>query len=81
MDRVKVYRVQLPDKNPYYELQEAEAQSRAQKFKDKQCKLILISSLSHEEETLALYGLLVKVVTEKVCFMPSKMPACALPAK
>lgn len=36
--RVKVYRVQLPANNAYYDLQEEAAQSKAQKFKDKQCE-------------------------------------------
>lgn len=38
LNRVKVYRVQLPDKNAYYELQDEAEQSRAQKFRDKQCE-------------------------------------------
>lgn len=36
-NRVKVYRVQLPAKNAYYELQEETEQMKAQKFRDKQC--------------------------------------------
>jgi hypothetical protein len=39
---VKVFRVQLPDKNPYYDLSDEAAQSRAQKFRDKQCEWLFL---------------------------------------
>lgn len=34
---VKVYRVQLPEKNAFYEVSDPEEQATLQRFRDKQC--------------------------------------------